>query len=145
MSLAIATGTVNSTAAIEAAIAAVWVAEGLDDDHIFYTDTVNQPPANVKWLRVTVEFGSNSPAGFGGGGIQSGLIQLQFFGPGNKGGGDLHALADAFKAALTRQTAGDVRFYNQFTGDGPRGPSKTNSGAWAGRRLDVPFHYWEVL
>lgn len=148
MSLAIATGSVSAEAAIAAALEAVWTGEGLDADYIFYDDTTNQSAANVKWMRVTVEFGSSIPSSWGGSGatnVRTGLILLQIFGPTNKGGGDIKALADSISAALTRQTAGDVRFSNYTTGEGPRGPGRVIKGSWAGRRLDVPFHYWEVL
>lgn len=147
MSLAVATGTVTATASIKELIESTWTAAGQDTTLLFWRNTTNQPRAGATHCRINLDFGSSVAATWGEGATnqQFGLIQLRIYGPSNEGAGGIRAIADAFKAAFTRTRADEVIFQNPFTGDGPRGPFRADSGALAGQGLDVPFYYWEVV
>lgn len=145
MSLAIATATVDATAAIKAVIEDIWTGAGQDAALIFWNDTTNNAQAGALWMRIVVDFGSNTAGDWNSLNRQIGLIQLRIFGPLNAGTGRIRAIADAFKAALNRTQSGGVIFQNPFTGEGSRGPFRASSGAYAGQGLDVPFYYWEAL
>lgn len=143
MSFAVATATTDASAIITAALADAWTG---DAAMIFWGNATSQATAQSTWLRARILHGRSAGATYSAGGanVKIGLLRILIFGPKNAGTGPLNLIADELIAAFERQLDSGVIFMGRF-GEGIDGPFPADEAAWAGLRLDVPFHYYVAI
>lgn len=93
-----------------------------------------RPPAGGKWLQVHLLWGNAEAAAMGGLNEVIGVVNLNVFGPKDKGYGALLKLVDAARNMLNRVVVSGVRF------GVPSGPDVVVSeAAYAQMNVSVPF------
>lgn len=138
MGFAIATATTDMRAVLEARIQSVWVTDlSKSATAIRWGNTGIDPPPNAVWMRASVILGESEPT-INGPDVKPSILQLDFFGPKNKGDAALLALCDAFKAEFQKTGVGGIYC---FAVDGPR---DVFDPAWSRQMLRVRFQYFEI-